>query len=726
MYPTLRLLSLLALTSGTTLAAEPVTLADFEAADYGTWRAAGSAFGKAPAQGAHPGQMAVSGFRDKELVNSFLGGDDSTGTLTSAAFRIERKFFTFLIGGGGYAGETCLNLKIAGKVVRTASGPNTESGGSEALALSAWDVAEFAGQEATLEVVDQRKGGWGHINVDHIVLTDDRGGIALAAAPKPPPQALTRGIKLDADFLQLPVVAHRRPEKLSIEVDGKLLRYLHVNLAAPEAQPDFIYSYDLREFRGKEVSLRYKSHDATALDRLVLSNTEIVDAKAYAGPHRPRFHFSPRLGWMNDVNGSYYHDGLYHLFYQANPTNKAGGAGFDMHWGHSVSRDLLHWEEWPIALFPDGSGQCYSGTAVMAQHAIPGLTDKAALPAPVLFFSATTPFSQHIATTPDGGRTWQRFAGNPVVPNIGDGDRDPKVVWHEPSQHYVMVLYVGSPDSYRFLRSKDLKKWEETSRLDRWFECPEFWPVKSAVTGEDFWVLYGCYRTGKDAKEPFDSRSCYQLGRFNGAKFTPVTPHRHAHEGAHFYAALTFMNAPQGRQIMMGWTAGTSFPGEPFNQSATVPLELTVRSMNGEDTVCFEPVKELSALRGQPLIVLKNVTVADAQTKLAALEKEALLDITVRFKSESSIKFRLRQLTQNYDAASRTVQSGEGRTAIHPAGTVDARFLVDRGLIESFWNQGEASYCTGALHTADGPAFAIEGGGMIEELTVYPLRSIWK
>ena len=57
---------------------------------------------------------------------------------------------------------------------------------------------------------------------------------------------------------------------------------------------------------------------------------------------------------------------------------------------------------------------------------------------------------------------------------------------------------------------------------------------------------------------------------------------------------------------------------------------------------------------------------------------------------------------------------------------MDARFLVDRGLIESFWNQGEASYCTGALHTADGPAFAIEGGGMIEELTVYPLRSIWR
>ena len=156
-----------------------------------------------------------------------------------------------------------------------------------------------------------------------------------------------------------------------------MLRYLNVELAPSGTTPDLVYSYDVREFKGRDVTLRYPSVDEKALEQLTFNNNEVNDPKAYEGPHRPRFHFSPRLGWMNDVNGSYYFDGLYHVFYQFNPTNPRSGAGFDMHWGHSVSKDLVHWEEWPIALFPDGTGQCYSGTAIVAQKPIPALIDKA-------------------------------------------------------------------------------------------------------------------------------------------------------------------------------------------------------------------------------------------------------------------------------------------------------------------------------------------------------------
>ena len=632
------------------------------------------------------------------------------------------------------AGETCMNLIVEGKVARTAAGPNVNPGGSERLAAASWDVAELAGREATIEIVDARKGGWGHINVDQIVLVDDRGAIPLAGVPKPPPAPRTertRNLTLNADFLQLPL--KKQPDrdrgrlgKLSIEADGKVLRYLHVELAPSGAAPDTVYSYDVREFKGREVTLRYPSADAKALDQLTLSDAEVIDPNAYDGPHRPRFHFSPRLGWMNDVNGSYWQDGLYHVFYQFNPTNPHSGAGFDMHWGHSVSRDLVHWEEWPVALFPDGTGQCYSGTAIVAQQPIPGLIEKA--PAPVLFFSATSPFSQHIATTNDNGRTWQRFAGNPVVKNMGDGDRDPKVVWHEPSQHYVMVLYVGGPDTYRFLRSKDLTKWEQTSQIAHWFECPEFFPLKSPTTGETLWVLYGCYRTPKDAPEPFNSRSCYQIGKFDGQTFTPVTKIRDAHEGGNFYASLVFMNQPQGRQIIMGWASGTSFPGEPFNQCASLPLELTLKSRAGEDTLCFEPAVEVNALRGKPLLKLTNVSAADAQKQLAGFDKDALLDVTVRFKPEATgaVKFRVRNVELAYDPATHTIARGKSTTVIHPGASIDARFLIDRGIVESFWNGGEASYAVGSLHTADGPAFAIEGSAAIEELVVYPMADIWK
>lgn len=717
-------------------AADAIVFTDFESMDYGDWEASGDAFGTKPARGAHPGQMHVEGFKGKGLVNSFNGGDDATGKLASPIFKIERKFITFLIGGGGYPNETCMNLLIDGRTVRNATGPNTASGGSERLEPAAWDVAEFEGREASIVITDKRTGGWGHINVDHIVFTNDRESIGLFDKPTSLPPAtpeLTRKLRIEADFLQLPLLRRedgkkRGLEKLSIEADGKLLRYMHVELSKEGQQPDFWYSANLHELRGAEVTLRTKSHDAKALEQLTFSDQEIIDLKAYESLHRPRFHFSPRLGWMNDINGSYYQDGLYHIFYQFNPATTSKGAGFDMHWGHSVSKDLVRWEEWPIAIFPDSTGQCYSGTTVMQVQAIPGLNEGVSLPAPTIFFAATEPFSQHIATTPDGGRTWNRFSGNPILPNFGDGDRDPKVIWHEASQHYVMVLYVGRPDTYRILRSKDLIKWEQTSILPNWYECPEFIPMKSAVTGEELMLLYGCYRSPKDASSPFNSNSCYQFGRFDGKTFTPVTKLRNAHLGPNYYAALVFMNEPKSRPIMMGWARGTRFPGELFNQCASVPLLMQMRSINGEDTLCFEPAEEVNALRGQPLFNLKNVTIAEANAKLLSLTSDAALDITVRFRptTSGSVNVTIRSVDFHYDFATKILRRADTSNEIHPNESVDARFLIDRGIVESYWNRGEAAFSIGSLHTDRGPAFAIQGNTGIDELVVYPMADIWK
>ena len=153
-------------------AAADLLIADFEGADYGAWKATGTAFGKGPAQGTLPGQMPVSGYAGHGLVNSFTGGDRPTGTLTSPEFKIERRYLTFLIGGGGWAERTCMNLLVGTGVVRRATGPNTEPGGSEELAPASWDVGEFLGRTARLEIVDRASGGWGHINVDQIAQSD--------------------------------------------------------------------------------------------------------------------------------------------------------------------------------------------------------------------------------------------------------------------------------------------------------------------------------------------------------------------------------------------------------------------------------------------------------------------------------------------------------------------------------------------------------------------------
>ena len=183
-------------------AADDLVIADFEGADYGSWRTTGEAFGRGPARGTMPGQMHVEGFKGKGLVNSFFKGDDSTGSLASPEFRIERKFIAFLIGGGK-SDKLALQLLVDGKVVRSATGPNEKQGGSESLAWESWDVAEFSGKMATLRIIDDAKGGWGHINVDQIVLTD------RDVKPKQFAKRLLnvnpRAIELGKKFLHLPV-----------------------------------------------------------------------------------------------------------------------------------------------------------------------------------------------------------------------------------------------------------------------------------------------------------------------------------------------------------------------------------------------------------------------------------------------------------------------------------------------------------------------------------------
>src|SRR5262249_2854981 len=139
--------------------APDILIADFEGPDYGAWKTTGTAFGTGPARGTLPKQMPVTGFLGKGLVNSYLGGDASTGTLTSPPLKIERPYINFLIGGGKFPGKTCINLLVGGKVVRTATGPNDQPGGSEHLDWHSWDVKELLGKEAVIEIVDRATGG---------------------------------------------------------------------------------------------------------------------------------------------------------------------------------------------------------------------------------------------------------------------------------------------------------------------------------------------------------------------------------------------------------------------------------------------------------------------------------------------------------------------------------------------------------------------------------------
>jgi hypothetical protein len=254
-------------------AAEPdVLINDFEGDGYGDWKVTGEAFGKGPARGSIGTQMKVTGFLGKGFVNSFLGKDPATGTLTSPDFEIRRDYINFLIGGGMHPHETCVNLLIDDKVVRTATGPNDRPGGSERLDWTHWDVKELIGKTATLQIVDQHVGGWGHINVDHIVQSNTPAERKYAAPPKlrrgVPPLQVTREIEIKGKHLLVPIKNGGRPpfrgleqstmQILDVFVDEILVHSPNIYLAHSTDEIDWWASLDLSDYIGKQARLRIR------------------------------------------------------------------------------------------------------------------------------------------------------------------------------------------------------------------------------------------------------------------------------------------------------------------------------------------------------------------------------------------------------------------------------------------------------------------------------------
>jgi sucrose-6-phosphate hydrolase SacC (GH32 family) len=471
-----------------------IPIANFEGADYGDWKATGEAFGSAPAHGTLSGQQSVSGFRGRGLVNTFLKGDGTVGTLTSPPFKIERKYINLLVGGGAHAGRTCVNLLIDGKVVRTATGAENER-----LEWTTWEVEELDGKSAVIQIVDNETGGWGHINVDEIAQSDKSQAFVIKTSP------------------------------------------------------------------------------------------------LYEETYRPQFHFTAQKGWLNDPNGLVFVEGEYHLFFQHNPKGTEWG---NMTWGHAVSEDLLHWKQLPNALEPDKMGTMFSGSAVIDEKNTSGFGKTGEKPLVLIYTAAGgtspeskgQPFTQCIAYSLDKGRTFKKYAGNPVLNHVAGENRDPKVVWHGPTRRWIMALYLTGSE-FVLYSSPNLKQWTELQRITMpgCSECPDFFPMKT-VGGGQKWVF-----TAANGK--------YLVGNFDGKKFTPESGPQQVEFGAQSYAVQTYSGIParDGRVIQLAWMNGGSFPRMPFNQQMAFPSELTLRKTPDGLRLFKLPVREIEKLRGKPL-----------------------------------------------------------------------------------------------------------------------------
>lgn len=688
-------------------------IADFESEGFGSWKTTGRAFGDAPARAAVDGQMEVKGFEGKSFANSYHGGDDAVGTLTSPEFRIERKFINFLIGGGKNPEETCINLIVGGKVVRTATGPNDRPGGSERLEWATWETSELIGKNATLEIVDKRKGGWGHINVDQILQSDL-------------PEQIDARLELTVNkrYLIWPVAANSRDkQRVFMTLDGGEQPFCFNDISLSE-NPDFWTFTDLANHQGRRLTVRamIPRRHAEAWKKVVLSDTFPGEENLYQEPLRPQFHFTSRRGWLNDPNGLVYKDGIWHLFYQHNPYNSIWD---NMHWGHATSKDLIHWKEGPDALFPEAEGVMYSGSGFIVPQGKSGLPTTGG-ESIVLAYTAEGTRSyvpgkrteQALAFSRDGGKTFTKFQGNPVLPHVAGENRDPKVFWHAPTKRWVMALYLDGPD-YGIFTSPDLVTWKQTQtyQIPGDTECPDLFPLAAdGDSNKTRWVVWG-------------ANGRYLVGDFDGEKFTAQGGVKRHYFGA-AYAGQSYDNAPDGRRVHFGWMRGEgAFPGAPFNLQMTLPMDFTLRSEGSELRLNAEPSPEVATLR-KSTKEWKDLVFREGGDDPLDSFKEELFEVEAVISADTDAKHIGLRLFDEYpvlwETATGLFTDMEGKQ--EPIdGKLHLRVFVDRASVEVFLNGTYHGRYIRRSPEKRALRLVADGGSMkLHSLKIHTLRSAWE
>src|SRR5688572_4628821 len=354
---------------------------------------------------------------------------------------------------------------------------------------------------------------------------------------------------------------------------------------------------------------------------------------AYTEKYRPQFHFTPKARWMNDPNGMVYYEGEYHLFYQYYPDGDVWGP---MHWGHTVTTDLVVWEHLPIALYPDSLGMIFSGSAVVDEKNSSGFgsTDSPPLVAVFTYHDAVKEKegrsdyqTQGIAYSLDKGRSWKKYDKNPVIANPGVRDfRDPKVFWHEESKQWIMTLVAA--DHAELYGSADLKLWTKLSEFGKEYgnhggvwECPDLFQLPVEGEGIQKWVMIININPGAPNG---GSGTQYFVGEFDGKKFTSDTEQARTSwldYGPDDYAGITWSNAPDGRKIFMGWMNNWSYaqvvPTSPWRGGTTVARDLSLVRIDGslyvKSVVAVELEKLIAEVKTfQTIVVTDSVDLTDS------------------------------------------------------------------------------------------------------------------
>jgi sucrose-6-phosphate hydrolase SacC (GH32 family) len=362
----------------------------------------------------------------------------------------------------------------------------------------------------------------------------------------------------------------------------------------------------------------------------------------------------------------------------------------------------------------------FSGSAVVDWKNTSGFGRDGKPPLVLLYTAAGNPTTQCLAYSNDGGKTFTKYERNPIIEQITPGNRDPKVIWHEPTRRWVMVLYVESPEKkhkIHFFTSPDLKEWHDVSQVEGFFECPDLFELPlDGDANRKMWVLTA-------------ASSEYQVGTFDGERFVPETPKLTGHRGRGFYAAQTFSDIPakDGRHIQIGWLQAPS-PGMPFNQCLSVPLKLDLVTTPDGPRLAWSPVAELEKLRGKKhqLGAASN----SGNHTINRLGSELLDVVAVAAPTKgSSVTFNVRGVAIVYDAAKQElVVNGHRASAPLHDGKLALRILADRTVFEIFGNGGLTYVPMPVIPDADNYTLSLtaEGKASVPQLDIYELHSIWQ
>lgn len=518
-------------------------------------------------------------------------------------------------------------------------------------------------------------------------------------------------------FLLLPVQENAPEGKVNIIVNNQFQLDQSINVRLARERVDYYVPLDLSAYAGKTISIDITGMPSSSLCWEEIKVSDTFDS-ANREKFRPVYHHTPVYGWMNDPNGMFYKDGVYHLYFQYNPYGSMWG---NMTWGHSTSTDLVHWTDEGTPIVADAWGTIFSGSCVVDKDNTAGFGKGAV----IAFYTSAKPSpwgdvqSQSMAYSLDNGKTFTKYEHNPILTSSERDFRDPKVFWYAPGKHWVMMLAVGQ--EIQIYSSPNLKDWKKESSFGTMqgahggvWECPDLVEVPVEGTKEKKWVLICNINPGG----PFGgSATQYFVGHFDGKVFVNESPTltKWMDWGKDNYATVTWSNAPAGRCIALGWMSNWQYannvPTTQYRSTNTIARDLTLYKVDEELYLRSKPSAEIEKARGKKinLLAFKVSGIHEVESLLTDNNGAYELDMTIENAGSSKIAFSLvngkgEKVSMYYDVVrkqfvmDRSVSGVVDFSRDFPAVTVapvdntdniHLRLFVDRSSIEAFGEDGK-------------------------------------